>query len=71
LIPWLKYINSKELGILIFYDERLPYSIVKKRISKVAYWLTEEERKRVQIGQIFEDYSEKFLTCWTAGTNGN
>lgn len=60
LIPWLKWL--KVGGELIFYDDRLPLNEIKERITKIAYWLTEEGERRRKIGIDWENFCAKLFS---------
>jgi hypothetical protein len=61
LIDWLKYIHPKEVGVYIFYDHRLSPSIIKNTIARIAYWMTDEGRKRHVKGKLWEDMCEEMF----------
>lgn len=59
LIPWLRYI--KVGNEVIFYDDRLPFEAIEGKVKTIAYWLTEEGKRRQQIGLAWEDFSKKLF----------
>ena len=60
LIPWLRWI--KVGGEIIFYDERLPFDEIKEKITRIAYWITEEGERRRKIGLEWEKYCAKLFS---------
>ena len=59
LIPWLRWFHL--FGNLVIYDSGVPETELIKFIKEKGYWLSEEGRRRQQIGFEFERYSDELF----------